>query len=66
MRAIFDFRADNGTTLVVLGSYKWPVDRIADPDEIISVEMSAGSLFFWLGGSVARWLGGSVALWHAA
>ena len=52
MRAISDFRADNGSTLVAPGSYKWPVDRIAEPDEISSVEIPAGSLFFWLGGTL--------------
>ena len=52
MWAISDFRADNGATLVVPGSHKWPEDRIAEPGEITSAEMPAGSLFFWLGGTL--------------
>lgn len=52
MWAISDFRADNGATLVVPGSHRWPADRQAQPNEIISAEMPAGSLFFWLGGTL--------------
>ena len=52
MWAISDFRADNGATLVVPGSHKWPDDRIAEPDEITSAEMPAGAMFFWLGGTL--------------
>ena len=58
MRAISDFRADNGSMLVALGCHN---DRIAEPDEIISAEMLAGSLFFWLGGSL-RGAGANSAL----
>jgi len=50
MWAVTDFRADNGATLVVPGSHKWPEDRIATPSEIRNAEMPAGSVLFWLGG----------------
>ncbi|MEO0963070.1 MAG: phytanoyl-CoA dioxygenase family protein [Pseudomonadota bacterium] len=50
MWAVSDFRADNGATLVVPGSHKWPADRVAQDSEILSAEMPAGSVFYWLGG----------------
>ncbi len=50
MWAITDFRADNGGTLVVPGSHKWPAEREAQPDEVVSAEMPAGSVLYWLGG----------------
>ena len=50
MWAISDFRADNGATLLVPGSHTWPADRKPEPDEIISAEMPAGSVLFWMGG----------------
>jgi len=50
MWAISDFRADNGATLIVPGSHKWPGDRKAEPHEIVNAEMPAGSVLFWSGG----------------
>jgi len=50
MWAITDFRADNGATLVVPGSHKWPEQRQATADEVVSGEMPAGSVLYWLGG----------------
>ncbi len=50
MWAVSDFRADNGATLLVPGSHKWPADRKAQPDEIVRGEMPAGSVLFWMGG----------------
>ena len=50
MWAISDFRADNGGTLIVPGSHKWPKDRVATEEEIFSAEMPAGSVLFWMGG----------------
>lgn len=50
MWAITEFRADNGATLLVPGSHKWPADRKAMPSEIINAEMPAGSVLFWSGG----------------
>lgn len=52
MWAISDFRADNGATLVVPGSHKWPEDRVAEKHEILQAEMPAGSIFFWMGGTL--------------
>jgi ectoine hydroxylase-related dioxygenase (phytanoyl-CoA dioxygenase family) len=50
--AITDFRADNGATLLVPGSHRWPENREATPAEIVSAEMPAGSVLFWLGGTL--------------
>jgi ectoine hydroxylase-related dioxygenase (phytanoyl-CoA dioxygenase family) len=50
MWAISDFRADNGATLLVPGSHKWPADRKPQPSEIVNAEMPAGSVLFWMGG----------------
>lgn len=52
MWAISDFRADNGATLLVPGSHTWAADRHAADDEVISAEMPAGSVLFWLGGTL--------------
>ena len=50
MWAISDFRADNGATLIVPGSHTWPADRKPEPHEIVSAEMPAGAVLFWMGG----------------
>ena len=52
MWAISDFRTDNGATLIVPGSHKWPEDRLAKDEEIIQAEMPAGSVLYWLGGTL--------------
>lgn len=52
MWAVSDFTADNGGTQLVPGSHRWPVDRIAAPDEIVRAEMTSGSVLFWLGGTL--------------
>ncbi len=49
MWAVSDFRADNGGTLLVPGSHRWPGDREAQPEEIVQAQMPAGSVLFWLG-----------------
>ena len=54
MWAVSDFRADNGATLIVPGSHTWPADRKPDRDEIVSAEMPAGSMLFWMGGLLHR------------
>ncbi len=51
MWAISDFSADNGATLIVPGSHRWDADRKAEPDEVVSAEMPAGSILFWSGGT---------------
>ena len=50
MWAISDFRADNGATLLVPGSHKWPEGRKAEKSEIVNAEMPAGAVLFWMGG----------------
>jgi ectoine hydroxylase-related dioxygenase (phytanoyl-CoA dioxygenase family) len=50
MWALSDFRADNGATLLVPGSHRWPEDRVAEPGEIVQAEMPAGSVLYWMGG----------------
>ena len=52
MWGVTDFRTDNGSTLLVPGSHKWPADREATPDEILSAEMPAGAVLFWMGGTL--------------
>jgi ectoine hydroxylase-related dioxygenase (phytanoyl-CoA dioxygenase family) len=52
MWAITDFRAENGATLLVPGSHCWTADRQPTPDEVVSAEMPAGSVLFWLGGTL--------------
>jgi len=50
MWAVSDFRADNGATLIVPGSHKWPEDRVPTREEVVTAEMPSGSVLFWLGG----------------
>lgn len=52
MWAITDFRADNGATLIVPGSHKWPANRVPKEEEIVQAEMPAGSVLYWLGGTL--------------
>ena len=50
MWAVSEFRADNGATLLVPGSHKWPADREPQRHEILNAEMPAGAVLFWMGG----------------
>jgi ectoine hydroxylase-related dioxygenase (phytanoyl-CoA dioxygenase family) len=52
MWAVTNFTAANGGTLLVPGSHKWSADRRPEPGEVISAEMPAGSVLFWLGGTL--------------
>ena len=52
MWAMSDFRADNGATLLVPGSHKWPADRKPARREIVNAEMPAGAVLFWMGGTL--------------
>jgi hypothetical protein len=52
MWAVSDFRAENGATLIVPGSHRWEGDREAEPAEVVSAEMPAGSILFWAGGTL--------------
>ena len=52
MWAVSDFRADNGATLLVPGSHRWPKERRPREEEIAAAEMEAGSVLVWLGGTL--------------
>jgi len=51
MWAMSDFTKENGATLLVPGSHRWPADRKAEPHEVVSAEMPQGSMLVWLGGT---------------
>ena len=48
MWAVTDFTAENGGTLLVPGSHRWPAGRRPEEDEIVAAEMEAGSVLIWL------------------
>ena len=48
MWAVTDFTAENGGTLLVPGSHRWPAERRPEEDEIVAAEMEASSLLIWL------------------
>ena len=50
--ALVDFRADNGATVVVPGSHRWPRDRRPDTGELVAADMTAGSAVVYLGSTV--------------
>ena len=52
MWAINDFTADNGATLLAPGSHRWEAERKATPSEVVSADMPAGSVLYWLGGTL--------------
>lgn len=52
MWAISEFRADNGATLLVPGSHRWPEDRTATDSEVVQAAMSPGSVLLWLGSTL--------------
>lgn len=52
MWAISEFRADNGATLLVPGSHRWPAERTAEAHEVVQAEMPAGAVLYWLGGTL--------------
>jgi hypothetical protein len=61
--AIDEFRDDNGATVVVPGSHRWPDGRLARPDDPrVPVVMPAGSVVFF-GGTL--WHGGGENRSHA-
>jgi ectoine hydroxylase-related dioxygenase (phytanoyl-CoA dioxygenase family) len=49
MVAMSDFTTENGGTLVVPGSHRWDDQRMPQPDEAVSTEMTAGSALLWIG-----------------
>ncbi len=52
MWAVSDFRADNGATLIVPTSHTWEEGRTAEEHEVLSAEMPAGSVLYWMGGTL--------------
>ena len=50
MWALDDFTRANGSTRIVPGSHRWHTVREPRPDEVVSPEMSAGSVLVYLGG----------------
>ena len=49
MWALDDFTAENGATLVVPGSHRWPAERRATDTEAVPATMPAGSVLFYVG-----------------
>jgi ectoine hydroxylase-related dioxygenase (phytanoyl-CoA dioxygenase family) len=49
MWAVDDFTKENGATLLIPGSHRWPRDRAPKPHEITQGEMSKGSVLIYFG-----------------
>lgn len=47
--ALSDFTADNGATLVIPNSHRWPYDRQLDYGDAVAATMPAGSALLYLG-----------------
>jgi ectoine hydroxylase-related dioxygenase (phytanoyl-CoA dioxygenase family) len=47
--ALDDFYPDNGSTQLIPRSHLWPAERSPEPDDVVQVEMSAGSMLLWDG-----------------
>jgi len=52
MIALSEFTADNGATLLVPGSHRWPWDRQPTQDEFAQAAMPAGSAVVYLGSTL--------------
>ncbi|MGH7865732.1 MAG: phytanoyl-CoA dioxygenase family protein [Candidatus Binataceae bacterium] len=52
MWAISDFTTANGATNLVPGSHRWPQGWRAQPDEVVSAQMPAGSVLIWMSGTL--------------
>jgi ectoine hydroxylase-related dioxygenase (phytanoyl-CoA dioxygenase family) len=50
--ALEDFHADNGATVIVPGSHRWPRERQPRPEELAVAEMSEGSAAIYLGSTI--------------
>lgn len=55
MWALCDFTANNGATRLVPGSHRWDPKRRPREDEVVTAEMTAGSVLFYVG---SLWHGG--------
>jgi ectoine hydroxylase-related dioxygenase (phytanoyl-CoA dioxygenase family) len=49
--ALSDFTADNGATLVIPGSHRWPREKALDYSEALPAVMPAGAALLYLGGT---------------
>lgn len=49
MWALTDFTAENGATQIVPGSHLWPREREAQPHEVVSAQMTKGSVLIYRG-----------------
>ncbi|MCZ6888748.1 MAG: phytanoyl-CoA dioxygenase family protein [Gammaproteobacteria bacterium] len=54
MWALDDFTEDNGATLMIPGSHRWPADRslVDEEDNAVRMTMRAGSVLVWSGAMV--------------
>jgi ectoine hydroxylase-related dioxygenase (phytanoyl-CoA dioxygenase family) len=50
--ALTDFTIDNGATLVVPGSHRWPLDRVPARHEVFSAVMPKGAALLYLGSTI--------------
>jgi len=50
--ALVDFRPEIGATFVAPGSHRWERTRVAKPEELVAVEMKAGSAVIYLGSTI--------------
>ena len=58
MWAMTDFTKENGATNVILGSHKWPDDRLpSSSDEVVQATMKKGSCMLYVG---SVWHGGAL------
>lgn len=49
MWSVSDFTKENGATVLVPGSHKWPQDRVPQPTDLVHAEMKAGSVLYYDG-----------------
>lgn len=49
--ALSDFSAENGATLVIPGSHRWPRDQALEYRDAVPAEMPAGAALLYLGGT---------------
>jgi Phytanoyl-CoA dioxygenase (PhyH) len=50
--ALDEFRKENGATILVPGSHRWPKGRAPSEDELRFAEMPVGSVVMWLGRTI--------------
>lgn len=50
--ALEEFSAGNGATRVAPGSHRWPLERQAEPGELVAAEMQTGAAIIYLGSTI--------------